>query len=299
MLDQVEATFIQKYGARFHDDARGRKDRFSFDGAWRERPRSLVRGAARSQFDKVLLDHAQQPGRRRASAVVGHRRGARRRARGGRSRQGAGRNRCTLRREVRRRRVGSRRALRACRALHGEDRRSRSNRHFCALRGRPAPRGQARRRHRHRHLPRVADRAAQLVLDDPVQGRAHQRRRRRLTLVDQEPSREPRRGRRREARRRAHRALPRRRRGVAERDGAARGREDALAALPVGRGLQLSRARAHRRRLARRRRRRRLHRSAVLDRRAHRDVRRQGCRRHAPRAARATQRRRRGTRRRS
>ncbi len=61
VLAEVEATFIQKYGARFHDDALGRRDRFSFDGAWTsthdhafEVPRDL--------FDKVLLDHAQRLG---------------------------------------------------------------------------------------------------------------------------------------------------------------------------------------------------------------------------------------------
>ncbi|MEA2750172.1 MAG: hypothetical protein QOI41_4315 [Myxococcales bacterium] len=61
VLDQVEATFIQKYGARFHDDALGRKDRFSFDGAWRnERDHSFE--VERSKFDKVLLDHARSQG---------------------------------------------------------------------------------------------------------------------------------------------------------------------------------------------------------------------------------------------
>ena len=61
VLDQVEASFIQKYGARFHDDALGRKDRFSFDGAWRnERDHSFE--VERSKFDKVLLDHAAAQG---------------------------------------------------------------------------------------------------------------------------------------------------------------------------------------------------------------------------------------------
>jgi flavin-dependent dehydrogenase len=61
VLDQIEASFIQKYGARFHDDALGRKDRFSFDGAWRnERDHSFE--VERSKFDKVLLDHAAAQG---------------------------------------------------------------------------------------------------------------------------------------------------------------------------------------------------------------------------------------------
>ena len=61
VLDQVEATFIQKYGARFHDDARGRKDRFSFDGAWKnDRDHSFE--VPRDQFDELLLKHAQKLG---------------------------------------------------------------------------------------------------------------------------------------------------------------------------------------------------------------------------------------------
>jgi flavin-dependent dehydrogenase len=61
VLDEVEKTFIPKYGARFHDDALGRKDRFSFDGAWKnDRDHSFE--VPRDQFDKVLLDHAQRLG---------------------------------------------------------------------------------------------------------------------------------------------------------------------------------------------------------------------------------------------
>jgi flavin-dependent dehydrogenase len=57
VLDKVEATFIQKYGARFHDDALGRKDRFSFDGAWKnDRDHSFE--VPRDLFDHTLLDHA-------------------------------------------------------------------------------------------------------------------------------------------------------------------------------------------------------------------------------------------------
>ena len=61
VLEEVEATFIRKYGARFHDDALGRKDRFSFDGAWKnDRDHSFE--VPRDLFDKVLLDHAQRLG---------------------------------------------------------------------------------------------------------------------------------------------------------------------------------------------------------------------------------------------
>ena len=61
VLDEVEATFIRKYGARFHDDALGRKDRFSFDGAWtNDRDHSFE--VPRDLFDNVLLEHAQRLG---------------------------------------------------------------------------------------------------------------------------------------------------------------------------------------------------------------------------------------------
>ena len=61
VLDEVEATFIHKYGARFHDDALGRRDRFSFDGAWKN-DRDHAFEVPRDLFDKVLLDHAGRLG---------------------------------------------------------------------------------------------------------------------------------------------------------------------------------------------------------------------------------------------
>ena len=61
VLDEVHATFIPKYGARFHDEARGRKDRFSFDGAWNG-DRAHAYQVQRAVFDKVLLDHAERGG---------------------------------------------------------------------------------------------------------------------------------------------------------------------------------------------------------------------------------------------
>ncbi|CAN5924096.1 NAD(P)/FAD-dependent oxidoreductase [soil metagenome] len=61
VLDEVAATFIPKYGARFHDDALGRKDRFSFDGAWKS-DRDHAFQVQRAVFDKVLLDHAERSG---------------------------------------------------------------------------------------------------------------------------------------------------------------------------------------------------------------------------------------------
>jgi flavin-dependent dehydrogenase len=61
VLEQVEQTFIHKFGARFHDDASRRKDRFSFDGAWKN-DRDHAFQVERSIFDKVLLDHAARLG---------------------------------------------------------------------------------------------------------------------------------------------------------------------------------------------------------------------------------------------
>lgn len=61
VLDAVKARFIEKYGARFHDDIRGRKDRFSFDGAWRaERDHAFQ--VPRDEFDALLLDDAKALG---------------------------------------------------------------------------------------------------------------------------------------------------------------------------------------------------------------------------------------------
>ena len=64
VLADVESTFLRKYGARFWDEPRGRKDRFSFDGAWKA-DRTYAFQVQRSTFDKLLLEHAA-----RAGAVV-------------------------------------------------------------------------------------------------------------------------------------------------------------------------------------------------------------------------------------
>ena len=61
VLDKVKAGFIWKYGARFHDDARGRKDRFGFGGAWKNEPPHAFQ-VERAHFDKLLLEHAQSLG---------------------------------------------------------------------------------------------------------------------------------------------------------------------------------------------------------------------------------------------
>ena len=61
VLEKVKADFIWKYGARFHDDARGRKDRFGFDGAWRGEPAHAFQ-VERALFDQTLLEHARSLG---------------------------------------------------------------------------------------------------------------------------------------------------------------------------------------------------------------------------------------------
>lgn len=61
VLPKVHDTFIWKYGARFHDDLRGRKDRFAFADAWRgERDHAFE--VPRDAFDEMLLDHAKTCG---------------------------------------------------------------------------------------------------------------------------------------------------------------------------------------------------------------------------------------------
>lgn len=61
VLPAIEARFLKKYGARFHDDRLGRTDRFSFEGAWRPRPDHAFQ-VPRDEFDHVLLEHARASG---------------------------------------------------------------------------------------------------------------------------------------------------------------------------------------------------------------------------------------------
>ncbi|MDB4940804.1 MAG: FAD-binding protein [Labilithrix sp.] len=61
VLAEVEATFLRKYGARFHDEAKDRKDRFAFAGAWRA-DRDHAFQVQRETFDHVLLRHAEKAG---------------------------------------------------------------------------------------------------------------------------------------------------------------------------------------------------------------------------------------------
>ena len=61
VLDTVKARFIEKYGARFHDDIRGRKDRFSFDAAWKADVDHAFQ-VPRDEFDALLLEHARACG---------------------------------------------------------------------------------------------------------------------------------------------------------------------------------------------------------------------------------------------
>lgn len=61
VLPAVAERFIPKFGARFHDDIRGKKDRFAFDGAWKPEPAYAFQ-VERSAFDALLLDHARSLG---------------------------------------------------------------------------------------------------------------------------------------------------------------------------------------------------------------------------------------------
>lgn len=61
VLPAVAARFIPKYGARFHDDVLGRKDRFSFDGAWQPAFAHAFQ-VPRATYDALLLAHAASLG---------------------------------------------------------------------------------------------------------------------------------------------------------------------------------------------------------------------------------------------
>ena len=61
VLPLVRERFITKYGARFHDDTKQKKDRFSFDGAWKPEPDHAFQ-VERCHFDRLLLDHARALG---------------------------------------------------------------------------------------------------------------------------------------------------------------------------------------------------------------------------------------------
>ncbi len=69
-LAKVEQRFLRKYGARFHDDIRSKKDRFSFDAAWKttssdgtaKTPRDHAFQVPRDELDALLLDHARELG---------------------------------------------------------------------------------------------------------------------------------------------------------------------------------------------------------------------------------------------
>ncbi len=61
VFEKAQRLFIPKYGARFHDDITGRKERFAFAGAWRGALAHAFE-VPRDDFDKLLLDHARESG---------------------------------------------------------------------------------------------------------------------------------------------------------------------------------------------------------------------------------------------
>lgn len=61
VLPAIEARFMPKYGARFHDDVTGRKDRFAFAGAWRGDADHAFQ-VPRADFDAALFEHASASG---------------------------------------------------------------------------------------------------------------------------------------------------------------------------------------------------------------------------------------------
>jgi flavin-dependent dehydrogenase len=61
VLEAAKAEFIFKYGARFHDDITGRRERFPFTGAWRSELEHAFE-VPRDAFDALLLRHAASAG---------------------------------------------------------------------------------------------------------------------------------------------------------------------------------------------------------------------------------------------
>lgn len=61
VLPRVRERFMTKYGARFYDDMTKKKDRFSFDGAWKPEPNHAFQ-VERAPFDELLLEHARALG---------------------------------------------------------------------------------------------------------------------------------------------------------------------------------------------------------------------------------------------
>ncbi|MBX3197174.1 MAG: tryptophan 7-halogenase [Labilithrix sp.] len=61
VLDAVKARFIEKHGACFHDDRRGKKERFAFDAAWKPAVAHAFQ-VPRDAFDALLLGHARACG---------------------------------------------------------------------------------------------------------------------------------------------------------------------------------------------------------------------------------------------
>ncbi|MDF2693529.1 MAG: FAD-binding protein [Labilithrix sp.] len=61
VLDAMKERFIWKYGACFHDDTAGKKDRFSFDGAWKPEADHAFQ-VPRDELDTLLLNQARAHG---------------------------------------------------------------------------------------------------------------------------------------------------------------------------------------------------------------------------------------------
>lgn len=61
VLDKLDARYLRKYGARFHEDATGKVIRFTFGNALRPKY-SYAYQVPRDDFDALLLDHARETG---------------------------------------------------------------------------------------------------------------------------------------------------------------------------------------------------------------------------------------------
>jgi flavin-dependent dehydrogenase len=61
VLDKIDARYLRKYGARFHEDASGKVIRFTFSNALRPK-HAFAYQVPRDDFDALLLDHAREAG---------------------------------------------------------------------------------------------------------------------------------------------------------------------------------------------------------------------------------------------
>ena len=195
VLPAIDARFLRKPGAVFHDSRTGRRARFDFGEAFHAKSPYAYQ-VPRDEFDALLLSHAAARGGGRPARVVGRAGPLRRDARRGGRRDRPGRGVARHRRAPRGRRDGSRRAPGARLSHDRSHRGAREHALFSQWRGVDAtgrdrggglsPRHLRRRRGGEGGRP-LGRGAPRVVLVHPVQGRPDERRRRGLARLDAPP----------------------------------------------------------------------------------------------------------------